>query len=162
MIAIAMACNPRVLIADEPTTALDVTIQAQIIALMKKMQREHGTAIMMITHNMGLIAEMADDVAVMYMGRIVEIGSIRQVMKNPSHPYTRGLLRSVPRLGAKLERLHCIPGSTPGLKDRPEGCEYAARCEYATAACKKAPAPAEAEPGHIVRCWNCKEVAKDA
>ena len=158
MIATAMACNPRVLIADEPTTALDVTIQAQIITLMKKMQREHGTAIMMITHNMGLIAEMADDVAVMYMGHIVEMGSIRQVMKNPRHPYTKGLLRSVPCLGQKLERLHCIPGSTPSLQDRPEGCEYADRCEYASEQCRKSPRLTEIEPGHVVRCWNYKEV----
>lgn len=156
MIAIAMACNPRVLIADEPTTALDVTIQAQIITLMKKMQQEHGTSIMMITHNMGLIAEMADDVAVMYMGYIVEMGSIRQVMKNPCHPYTQGLLRSVPRLGTRLERLHCIPGSTPSLWERPEGCEYADRCEYAKESCRKAPPLTEVEPGHTVRCWNYK------
>ena len=157
MIAIAMACNPRILIADEPTTALDVTIQAQIIALMKKMQREHGTAIMMITHNMGLVAEMADDIAVMYMGRIVEYGSIRQVMKSPKHPYTQGLLKAVPVLGMKKERLYSIKGSTPGLADRPTGCEFANRCEYATDACRQVPQAVEVEPGHQVRCWNYKE-----
>lgn len=157
MIAIAMACNPRILIADEPTTALDVTIQAQIIALMKKMQREHGTSIMMITHNMGLVAEMADDIAVMYMGRIVEYGSIRQVMKSPKHPYTQGLLKAVPVLGMKKNRLYSIKGSTPGLSDRPSGCEFANRCEYATEACRQVPQTVEVEPGHQVRCWNYKE-----
>lgn len=157
MIAIAMACNPRILIADEPTTALDVTIQAQIIALMKKLQREHGTSIMMITHNMGLVAEMADDIAVMYMGRIVEYGSIRQVMKPPAHPYTQGLLKAVPVLGMKKDRLYSIKGSTPSLVDRPAGCEFASRCEYATEACRQAPRAVEVEPGHQVRCWNYKE-----
>ena len=157
MIAIAMACNPRILIADEPTTALDVTIQAQIIALMKKLQREHGTSIMMITHNMGLVAEMADDIAVMYMGRIVEYGSIRQVMKSPAHPYTQGLLKAVPVLGMKKDRLYSIKGSTPSLVDRPAGCEFASRCEYATEACRQVPRAVEVEPGHQVRCWNYKE-----
>ena len=157
MIAIAMACNPRILIADEPTTALDVTIQAQIIALMKKLQREHGTSIMMITHNMGLVAEMADDIAVMYMGRIVEYGSIRQVMKSPAHPYTQGLLKAVPVLGMKKDRLYSIKGSTPSLVDRPAGCEFASRCEYATEACRQVPQAVEVEPGHQVRCWNYKE-----
>lgn len=156
MIAIAMACNPRILIADEPTTALDVTIQAQIIALMKKMQKEYGTSIMMITHNMGLVAEMADDIAVMYMGRIVEIGSIRQVMKNPQHPYTQSLLKSVPVLGMKKERLYCIKGSTPSISERPEGCEFAGRCEYAAEVCRKVPDSVEVEQGHRVRCWKCK------
>ena len=157
MIAIAMACNPRILIADEPTTALDVTIQAQIIALMKKLQREHGTSIMMITHNMGLVAEMADDIAVMYMGRIVEYGSIRQVMKSPAHPYTQGLLKAVPVLGMKEDRLYSIKGSTPSLVDSPAGCEFASRCEYATEACRQVPRAVEVEPGHQVRCWNYKE-----
>ena len=137
--------------------ALDVTIQAQIIALMKKLQREHGTSIMMITHNMGLVAEMADDIAVMYMGRIVEYGSIRQVMKSPAHPYTQGLLKAVPVLGMKKDRLYSIKGSTPSLVDRPAGCEFASRCEYATEACRQVPQAVEVEPGHQVRCWNYKE-----
>ena len=157
MIAMALACKPKLLIADEPTTALDVTIQAQIIALMKKLQREHGTSIMMITHNMGLVAEMADDIAVMYMGRIVEYGSIRQVMKSPAHPYTQGLLKAVPVLGMKKDRLYSIKGSTPSLVDRPAGCEFASRCEYATEACRQVPQAVEVEPGHQVRCWNYKE-----
>lgn len=161
MIAIAMACNPQILIADEPTTALDVTIQAQIIDLMKRMQQEYGTSIMMITHNMGLVAEMADDVAVMYMGRIVECGTIRQVMKNPSHPYTVGLLRSVPVLGMTAKRLSCIRGSTPGLNNKPQGCEFADRCDYATERCGQAPGVTELEDGHKIRCWNYKEVKGD-
>ena len=157
VLAVALAADPKILIADEPTTALDVTIQAQIIALMKKLQREHGTSIMMITHNMGLVAEMADDIAVMYMGRIVEYGSIRQVMKSPAHPYTQGLLKAVPVLGMKKDRLYSIKGSTPSLVDRPAGCEFASRCEYATEACRQVPRAVEVEPGHQVRCWNYKE-----
>ncbi|WP_409340857.1 ABC transporter ATP-binding protein [Paenibacillus sp. MBLB4367] len=156
MIAMAMVCNPKLLIADEPTTALDVTIQAQILELMKEVQKQYGTSIILITHNMGIVAEMADEVAVMYMGRIVEFGSVRQVLSTPRHPYTKALLHSVPVLGiGKEERLKTIRGSTPDPSDMPEGCEFAPRCDYATELCKTAPEETELGGGHRVRCWNC-------
>ncbi|KIL40349.1 peptide ABC transporter ATP-binding protein [Gordoniibacillus kamchatkensis] len=156
MIALAMVCNPKLLIADEPTTALDVTIQAQILELMKEMQHKYGTSIILITHNMGIVADMADDIAVMYMGRIVEFGTVRQVLGSPRHPYTRALLQSVPVLGiAKGERLKTIRGSTPDPSDMPEGCEFAPRCDFATKQCKTVPADTDLGGGHRVRCWNC-------
>ncbi len=126
MIAMAMSCSPKVLIADEPTTALDVTIQAQIFELMEKLKREHDTAIMLITHDMGVVSELADDVAVMYMGSIVERGSVREVLKYPAHPYTAALLRSIPILHkGRGQRLEPIRGSTPDPYDRPKGCQFA-------------------------------------
>ena len=154
VIAIAMICNPEVIIADEPTTALDVTIQAQIMELMKKLQVEHGKSIIMITHNMGLVAEMADEVCVMYMGRVVEFGSLRQIFERPSHPYTAALLRSVPVLGlADDQKLETIPGSTPNPAQLKGGCEFADRCPDCTARCREKTIPAfETEPGHRVRC----------
>jgi len=158
MIAIAMICNPSLLIADEPTTALDVTIQAQILELMKDVQAKFGTSIILITHNMGIVAEMADDVAVMYMGKIVECGTIRQVFTAPAHPYTKALLKSVPVLGiGERKKLEPIRGSTPDPSDMPEGCEFAPRCDFATEQCT-APSDTYVEDGHRVRCWNCKEV----
>lgn len=157
MIAMAMVCNPKLLIADEPTTALDVTIQAQILELMKEVQRKYGTSIILITHNMGIVADMADDIAVMYMGRIVEFGTVRQVLGSPQHPYTKALLQSVPVLGmAKGERLKTIRGSTPDPSDMPEGCEFAPRCDYATEQCRTVPGDTDLGGGHRVRCWNCK------
>ncbi|NOU96161.1 ATP-binding cassette domain-containing protein [Paenibacillus sp. LMG 31456] len=157
MIAMAMMCNPRVLIADEPTTALDVTIQAQILELMKEVQSQFGTSIILITHNMGIVADMADDIAVMYMGRIVEFGSVRQVLGSPQHPYTQALLKSVPVLGiGRNERLQTIRGNTPDPSERLEGCEFAPRCDFATAPCTIVPPETILADGHRVRCWNCR------
>lgn len=163
VIALAMICNPEIIIADEPTTALDVTIQAQIMELMKDLQLKEGKSIILITHNMGLVAEQADEVCVMYMGRVVEFGSLEQIFNNPSHPYTTALLRSVPVLGlADDQKLETIPGATPNPADVGEGCEFADRCNECTAACRKGVIPAyEVEPGHRVRCLKyntCKEV----
>jgi peptide/nickel transport system ATP-binding protein len=155
IIAIAMICNPSLLIADEPTTALDVTIQAQILELMQEMQQQNNTSIILITHNMGIVAEAADDIAVMYMGKIVEYGTIRQVFSAPAHPYTKALLKSVPVLGiGKKKRLEPIRGNTPDPSDMPEGCEFALRCDYVTEKCKVAPSDITLEDGHRVRCWN--------
>lgn len=127
LIAIGLACNPRILLADEPTTALDVTIQAQIVALMKRINHEHGTAIILVTHDLGLAAEFCDHIAVMYAGRIVEIGSVDQVIENPQHPYTQGLLRCIPNLKERSS-LQPIPGSVPDLAMLPPGCAFAPRC----------------------------------
>lgn len=159
MIAMAMACSPKILIADEPTTALDVTIQAQIFELMDKLKSEHGTAIMLITHDMGVVAELADDVAVMYMGKIVEAGTIDEVLRTPKHPYTRALLSSIPVLGrGKNQDIQAIRGSTPDPYDRPKGCQFEPRCDFATDACKQYPDEDFATPTHRVSCWNYKEV----
>jgi len=155
MIAMGMVCNPTILIADEPTTALDVTIQAQILKLIKKMQQEYGTSVMLITHNMGIVAEVCDQVAVMYMGRVVEFGNLEQIFNNPKHPYTAALLRSVPVLGmGKDAELESIDGSTPDASEVFEGCEFEPRCTKACEKCKQAhPGPREIEENHIVRCW---------
>lgn len=154
MIAIAMICNPDLLIADEPTTALDVTIQAQIMELMGKLKKEQNKAVILITHNMGLVAETADEVAVMYMGRIVERGLVERIFHNPSHPYTRALLRSVPVLGhGKTERLETIRGATPSPAECVTGCEFANRCDFMTQRCRSGIISAyEIEKGHLVRC----------
>lgn len=159
MIAIAMVCNPQILIADEPTTALDVTIQAQILDLIRKMQKEYGTSVILITHNMGIVAEMADDVAVMYMGRVVEKGTVEQVFNNPQHPYTKALMRSVPVLGMSKDKdLETIEGSTPDASTVFHGCEFADRCEHATEHCRnRFPADTAIEDGHIVRCLMFEE-----
>lgn len=155
MIAMAMIMKPRLLIADEPTTALDVTIQAQIIRLMKRLQRETGMAIMIITHNLGVVANMADDVAVMYMGRIVEYGSVQQIFKRPKHPYTRALLRSIPKFGGMDgDKLATIRGSVPIPLDPPDSCPFSNRCdEFQAGRCDRRMPPAiELEPGHFVNC----------
>ncbi|MBN2448826.1 MAG: ABC transporter ATP-binding protein [Lentisphaeria bacterium] len=131
VIAMALVCNPEVLIADEPTTALDVTIQAQIMGLMQGLQRDLGTSILLITHDLGVVAQMADDVAVMYLGRIVERGGIRTIMKTPRHPYTRGLLHSLPSLAMNKARLPSIAGSVPSLTELPPGCPFHPRCPHA-------------------------------
>jgi len=128
VIALALAANPKLIVADEPTTALDVSIQAQIIALLKRLCRDHGTAVMLITHDMGVIAETADRVAVMYAGRIAEIGPVKDVVKHPSHPYTEGLMGSIPVIGHRLERLTQIDGAMPRLTEIPEGCAFNPRC----------------------------------
>lgn len=154
VIAIAMICNPELIICDEPTTALDVTIQAQIMELLKDLQVKEGKSIILITHNMGLVAEMADEVCVMYMGRVVEFGSREDVFDHTSHPYTQALLRSVPVLGlGDDQKLETIPGSTPNPADVGVGCEFADRCPYATDKCRGRAIPFyEISPGHRVRC----------
>jgi peptide/nickel transport system ATP-binding protein len=154
MIAMALSCNPRLLIADEPTTALDVTIQAQILELMNSLQQELGMAILIITHDLGVIAEMADEVAVMYMGKIVESGDVRTIFNQPLHPYTVGLLRSIPQVsGRGRERLTPIPGSVPDPFSIPQGCAFYPRCPAAKKpSCQAAVPLMEVEPGHMVRC----------
>ena len=153
MIAMALSCNPALLIADEPTTALDVTVQAQILELMLDLQRKINMSIMMITHNLGVIAEVAQRVIVMYCGQIVEEAPVRAIFHNPLHPYTRQLLASVPRLEAEQTRLQEIPGMVPSLYDLPPGCDFHPRCAEAMAACKLArPELREMEAGHRVAC----------
>lgn len=154
MIAIAMICNPDLLIADEPTTALDVTIQAQIMDLMKELQEKENKSIILITHNMGLVAEAADYAAVMYMGRIVEYADVKSIFEHPSHPYTKALLRSVPIPGMdKAQALKTIEGSTPDPKDYIRGCEFANRCPYVKERCTSVDIhEVEIEYGHKVRC----------
>jgi oligopeptide/dipeptide ABC transporter ATP-binding protein len=127
----ALAADPELLIADEPTTALDVTIQAQILTLLDRLRRESGTSVLLITHDLGVVAQMADEVAVMYLGRIVERGAVRQVLKSPLHPYTRGLLQSLPSLTPVGQRLPSIPGSVPSLREIPAGCPFHPRCPLA-------------------------------
>jgi oligopeptide/dipeptide ABC transporter ATP-binding protein len=156
MIAMALSCNPALLIADEPTTALDVTIQAQILELMKALQDEFGMAILMITHNLGVIAELSDRVAVMYMGRIVESGDARTIFHRPLHPYTVGLMRSIPHLGRRIKaRLTPIPGSVPDPYSVPAGCAFLPRCPVPKMeACydEQETSLIEVEAGHFVRC----------
>lgn len=154
VIAIAMICNPELIICDEPTTALDVTIQAQIMDLLKELQVKEGKSIILITHNMGLVAEMADEVCVMYMGRVVEFGSLEDLFDRTSHPYTRALLRSVPVLGlADGQKLETIPGATPNPADLKGGCEFADRCSECMERCREKTIPMfEVSPGHRVRC----------
>jgi peptide/nickel transport system ATP-binding protein len=161
MIAIAMACTPAILIADEPTTALDVTIQAQILDLMLEMKGRTGAAVMLITHDLGVIAETAQRVVVMYAGRKVEEASVKALFAQPRHPYTRGLMTSIPRLNRASEestrprRLTEIPGIVPSLIGMAEGCTFAPRCAYATEQCRIAyPPEVESPPGHFVACWN--------
>jgi peptide/nickel transport system ATP-binding protein len=154
MIAMALSCLPKLLIADEPTTALDVTIQAQILDLMRKLRTETGTAILLITHDMGVIAEMCDTVAVMYAGQIVEYTDVITLFDKPLHPYTEGLLAAIPLLGDVQETLAVIPGSVPNLIELPPGCKFAARCPYAKELCTETDTRlVEIEPGHSVRCF---------
>ena len=153
MIAMALACGPQLLIADEPTTALDVTIQAQILDLMRGLRRDTNTAIVLITHDLGVVAEMADDVAVMYAGQIVERAAVRDLFARPEHPYTVGLLGSIPRLDEKRERLPSIEGRVPDMSRPPPGCRFAARCPFVEPECRTtAPALVEVAPGHLSRC----------
>ncbi len=154
IIAIAMICDPEVIIADEPTTALDVTIQAQIMELMKRLQTEFHKSIILITHNMGLVTEMADEVCVMYMGKVVEFGKILDIFEHPSHPYTKALLKSVPVLGMEKGRgLETIPGNTPNPADLGEGCAFADRCQECRKECRTEAIPVyEIAEGHQVRC----------
>ncbi|MFB9326045.1 ABC transporter ATP-binding protein [Paenibacillus aurantiacus] len=156
MIAIALCCEPELLIADEPTTALDVTIQAQILDLMKKLNEETGTAILMITHDLGVVAEMCQRVVVMYAGKVVEEGTVEEVFRNPQHPYTKGLIRSIPRMEDDVHRLYSIKGSVPLPGTIKQGCRFAPRCEYAMDRCaSELPELVQSgeEAGHRSRCW---------
>jgi peptide/nickel transport system ATP-binding protein len=156
MIAMALACSPKLMIADEPTTALDVTIQAQILELMNRLQRDKGMSVILITHNLGVIAETAQKVAVMYAGRIVEYTEVKPIFGNPMHPYTQGLLKSIPRLDedhTRKARLEAIPGLVPSLLELPKGCKFSNRCKYVFEKCGEEPQLIEAKPGHLVRCW---------
>ncbi|GHT68335.1 dipeptide/oligopeptide/nickel ABC transporter ATP-binding protein [Spirochaetia bacterium] len=155
MIAMAMACNPLLLIADEPTTALDVTIQAQIFELIEELKKSYHTAIMLITHDMGVITELADDVIVMYMGNIVERGTVEDVLRNPAHPYTKALLESIPILGrGKNQKIEPIRGNTPDPYNRPAGCQFAPRCDFATEQCGAMPGETSISNTHGVCCWR--------
>ncbi|MBP7065442.1 ABC transporter ATP-binding protein [Ferrovibrio sp.] len=155
MIAMALACGPQLLIADEPTTALDVTVQAQILDLLRDLQRDTGTAILLISHDMGVIAEMADKVAVMYAGRVVEEAPVAALFEAPQHPYTIGLLGSIPRLDSEQERLAAIEGSVPDPMAPPPGCRFAPRCPFAEAECQGvAPPLREIAADHRVACWR--------
>lgn len=152
MIAVAIACNPALLVADEPTTALDVTIQAQVLELLKRLSDELSMSILLITHNFGIVAEVCDRVSVMYAGRVVETADAHAIFKNPLHPYTRGLIGSIPRFGMRGEDLPTIPGAPPQLYEREAGCPYRDRCPRAYHICDTRPAAVEIEPGHVVAC----------
>lgn len=163
VIALALCANPTLIVADEPTTALDVSIQAQIIALIKRLCEEHKTAVMLITHDMGVIAETADRVAVMYVGRIVEIGRVRDVIKHPKHPYTEGLMGSIPVLGHDVERLQQIDGSMPRLTEIPQGCAFNLRCPHAHDRCfKDRPDLMATDESSIAACWLYDKETADA
>ncbi|MBC52381.1 MAG: peptide ABC transporter ATP-binding protein [Gammaproteobacteria bacterium] len=156
VIAMALACQPKLLIADEPTTALDVTIQAQILALIKELQRDMGMAVILITHDLGVIAETSQQVVVMYAGKVAEQGSVYDIFDAPRHPYTRGLLASIPRLNTEPKsRLVVIPGMVPGLRDLPAGCRFANRCGYCVDSCTVAsPPPEQVSASHRVSCYR--------
>lgn len=153
MIALALSCNPSILIADEPTTALDVTVQAQILDLMRELQQDFGSAIMLITHNLGVVSQMADHIAVMYLGKVVEYGNVRNIFHTPLHPYTIGLLKSVPVLGRKTKLLVPIEGMVPSSSENIQGCAFASRCPHVMDRCKERPPLKAAQPGHQVACW---------
>jgi peptide/nickel transport system ATP-binding protein len=157
MIAIAMACNPSMLICDEPTTALDVTVQAQILELMNKLKKSNDMGIIMITHDLGVVAEVCDRVIVMYAGKIVEQADVKELFGSPKHPYTKGLLESVPRLGAKKEKLGSIPGMVPSPDKMPQGCRFYDRCSMAMDMCKKnMPEIKDVGQNHLAACWLYK------
>ena len=158
MIAMAMVCKPKLLIADEPTTALDVTIEAQILRLMKELRDETGMSVLIITHNMGVVAEICDYVYVMYAGKIMEQAETFELFDHTIHPYTKGLLDSIPRIGQNAERLHTIPGVVPNLLHLSQGCPFSNRCEYATDQCRTEKAQLHpVAPDHQVRCFRCEE-----
>jgi len=154
MIAMALSCNPLILLADEPTTALDVTVQAQILDLMRELQAEFKSSIMLITHNLGVVSQMADHIAVMYLGKVVEYGATRQIFHNPLHPYTIGLLKSVPVLGRKNAKLIPIEGMVPSPSDKVQGCAFAGRCPHVMAICRQEEPPLrDHQLGHQAACW---------
>ena len=153
VIAIALACNPALLLADEPTTALDVTIQAQVLEMIKELQEKQGTSMLLITHDLGVVAETCDKVAIMYAGEIVEYGTLEHIFNHVQHPYTKGLFDSLPSLDRDVHRLHPIDGLMPDPSNLPEGCKFHPRCPWATPECsQREPALSEIEPGHLVRC----------
>jgi oligopeptide/dipeptide ABC transporter ATP-binding protein len=162
MIAMALSCNPKLIIADEPTTALDVTIQAQILELMQDLARDFGTAMIIITHNLGVVARYADNVNVMYAGKIIETGSSQEIYHNPKHPYTLALLNSVPRLDASERiRLDVIEGLPPDLVNLADGCSFAPRCKYVYDRCiDESPILEDALPGHTTACWRHQELGE--
>jgi oligopeptide/dipeptide ABC transporter ATP-binding protein len=167
MIAMALSTNPDLLIADEPTTALDVTIQAQILQLMRDLREKNRMAIMLITHDLGVVAEMADEVVVMYAGKVVERGDVRTIFGTPHHPYTEGLLHSIPRLDERVERLEVIKGTVPSPYNLPTGCLFKRRCPYRMPICDTAPPFRDVGPNHVSRCWltpahEAPEVGADA
>jgi oligopeptide/dipeptide ABC transporter ATP-binding protein len=164
MIAMALCCNPQVLIADEPTTALDVTIQAQILDLIRELKEKLNTAVILITHDLGVVAETAQRIVVMYAGRKVEEAPVGELFAAPRHPYTRGLMAAIPRLGSAADnarrRLAEIPGMVPSLRGAPRGCSFAPRCAFATERCRREYPPIETpRPDHQVACWNWREIA---
>jgi oligopeptide/dipeptide ABC transporter ATP-binding protein len=159
MIAIALACEPEILIADEPTTALDVTIQAQILELMRKLQKKNDMAILFITHDLGVVAEMCNDVCVMYAGKVAEHAPVEEIFNNPKHPYTKGLINSIPKLDTEQKsKLFEIEGMVPDLFSMPEGCRFQNRCPYATAQCTQPPTPERVKDGHEVSCIRHAEI----
>ncbi len=159
LIAMAFACNPNLIIADEPTTALDVTIQAQVLDVLKDLQRKRNTSLMLITHDLSIVMNMADEIYVMYCGKIVERGTTREIFKDPLHPYTMGLLGSIARIGDAKSRFVQIPSSLPSPIHKPSGCYFHPRCQYAGERCKTEMPPLEKlEGGRCVRCWNYKEI----
>ena len=151
--AMAIACSPRLLIADEPTTALDVTIQVQIMTLLKSIQRDSGVGIILISHDLSIVAGLCHRIAVMYAGRIIETGKVRDIYRNPAHPYTQALLEAIPHLGQKRDRLAAIPGQPPSLLDPPAGCRFAPRCPRRMSICDEYPPPTDIGDGHVVHCW---------
>ncbi len=160
MIAMSLALNPEIVIADEPTTALDVIIQAQILVLLKQLQKSKGMSMILITHDLSLVAEMCDTVGIIYGGQMIEYGSGSRIFHNPKHPYTIGLIRAFPNLEGKKSKLSSIPGSPPDLVRLPTGCRFAARCPYATAKCTSdSPPLIEVEPNHFSRCWYASEMS---
>ncbi len=163
MIGMAMICKPDLLIADEPTTALDVTIEAQILALMKKLRDENGTSILLITHNMGVVAKMCDFVYVMYAGRVMEQAEVFELFRNVQHPYTAGLLQSIPRIDHVVDRLYAIPGVVPNLLHLPDGCSFCTRCRYADDRCfSTMPELKEIAPEHLIRCFSTNSALAQA
>ncbi len=153
LIAIALSCNPKVILADEPTTALDVTVQAQILDLLRKINKDVGTGIIFVTHDLGVVAEFCQKVAVMYAGKIVETGSVEQIIFKPKHPYTKGLLKSIPKIGDKKNKIQSIPGDVPDLADLPPGCSFYPRCNKSVHKCQKDEIPLQViEKGRQVRC----------
>ena len=158
IIAIALACNPKLLIADEPTTALDVTIQAQVLEMMRDLKEKYGTAMILITHDLGVVAEVCNNVAIMYAGQIVESGTLDDIYSDPQHPYTIGLFRSIPDLTSKQRRLEIIPGIMPDPSNLPKGCNFCTRCQYATERCKQENPPVtQLSASHAVLCWRNAE-----
>ena len=161
VIAMALACNPQLLLADEPTSALDVTIQAQVLDMIRMLQEQSHTAMILITHDLGIVAEVCSTVGIMYAGEIVEFGPVDEVFENVGHPYTRGLFGAIPRLNVEEERLQVIPGMMPDPTELPEGCKFHPRCPYATEECSREnPAIREVSPGHVVKCRRVDELPR--